>query len=127
MKYKIKITYDTGNSFRKEEGKIDFLDLEFTDLEIAKDNLRRIKEHYLAYMLIKNEWDIREKDRKREIIKAESQDWYVSGRNGEWEYIINLFNNKGETVQEQVFWAGYFESLVCAEIVSDDEGMKIEF
>lgn len=46
MLYKIKIEYKTGNSFgsHDEEGEIEY---KWENLEIAKENLKRIKEHYL--------------------------------------------------------------------------------
>ena len=44
MKYKIKIYYSTGNSFGTYNTET-YLELTFKDLEIAKANLIRIKEH----------------------------------------------------------------------------------
>ena len=49
MKHKIEINYNTGNSFNTERGVKDTLDLEWDDLNVAKENLKRIKEHYTLY------------------------------------------------------------------------------
>lgn len=46
MKYQIKYIYDTGDSFnhyRDEEGVLELIN---EDLNVAKENLKRIKEHY---------------------------------------------------------------------------------
>lgn len=48
MKYTIEIEYTTGNSF-KTERKISNLDFDWENLQIAEQNLNRIKEHWLWY------------------------------------------------------------------------------
>lgn len=49
MKYKIKYDYNTGDSFHEDRDQISYLECIWTNLEIAKNNLRRIKEHYEYY------------------------------------------------------------------------------
>ena len=46
--YQIQINYSTGDSFHTEdrEERIDFV---WTNLEVAKENLQRIEEHYKMY------------------------------------------------------------------------------
>ena len=46
--YRIKISYSTGNSFGSDDT-WDYLELTWKDLDIAKENLQRIKEHYTLY------------------------------------------------------------------------------
>jgi len=50
MKYQIKYTYDTGDSFRKHPNRVGYLEAVWSNLDVAKDNLRRIKEHYEYYI-----------------------------------------------------------------------------
>lgn len=47
-KYKIKISYCTGNSFGSEDTE-DLVELDWDNLDIAKENLQYIKEHYKQY------------------------------------------------------------------------------
>lgn len=73
MRYKIKIEYTTGNSFGSEDAS-DELDLTFENLEVAKDNLRRIKEHYNQYRDCN---DYYKKGKKEDIFKSnENKDWF---------------------------------------------------
>lgn len=48
MIYRIKIEYCTGNSFGSND-EIRCIDLEWQDLNVAKQNLQRIDEHYKQY------------------------------------------------------------------------------
>jgi hypothetical protein len=45
-KYKIKYNYNSGDSFNSYSGLQDFLEIYWENLENAKSNLKRIKEHY---------------------------------------------------------------------------------
>ena len=47
-KYRIKISYQTGNSFGSEDT-TDYLEITWDDIDIAKENLQRIREHYEMY------------------------------------------------------------------------------
>ncbi len=46
--YKIKLYYSTGNSYMSEDV-YDYLELTWKNLNIAKENLQRIKEHYAMH------------------------------------------------------------------------------
>ena len=48
MKYTIEIEYTTGDSFKTEK-KTSNLDFDWENLEVAEQNLNRIKEHWLWY------------------------------------------------------------------------------
>jgi len=74
MKYLIKYNYNTGNSYQIDYGIENVLELEWTNLEIAKKNLKRIEEHYKQYKELE-EWRGRE---KQEILKEnQNKDWFV--------------------------------------------------
>jgi hypothetical protein len=153
-KYKIKIDYLTGNSFGSEDAS-DIIELDWDNLEIAKENLQYINEHYKQYEEC-NSYSFRKSKSKDEIYESnKDKDWFV----GEIKYrtiadkccISNEYyeNNKelcepfyddfyaenciklkadnGNFMQMSCFWCGYFETLHSAEIIIDNNDMKISF
>lgn len=46
--YKIKISYRTGDTFQSSDTE-DFIDMEWNEESIAKENLNRVKAHYAMY------------------------------------------------------------------------------
>jgi hypothetical protein len=111
--YDIKIEYITGNSFGSEETE-NMLDLPTASLDVAKENLKRIKEHYKIYKL-KNNYSSKYKDIKY-------PDFYIQESyedKGIWgiQDGIKLLTDKGER-NYYPFWIGYFELLLGAEIIS---------
>lgn len=153
MIYKIKMDYSTGNSFGSED-MIGYVDLEWTNLNVAKENLQRINEHYKQYN------DISVCRSKKELLalydENRKKDWFVykprliSKLNGcaideneknkigeeNYEYITNdylaqnciiLKTDDGKDYQMSAFWCGYFEQLYSAEIEIDNSDMKILF
>ena len=76
MKYCIKISYQTGNSFGSEDT-FDYLELEWDNIEVAKENLIRIKEHYKFYRSIERSYSSRADNLK--LIKESSvKPWFVN-------------------------------------------------
>lgn len=72
--YRIKYTYDTGDSFSNQYGLESFLELEWNDFDVAKANLKRIEEHYRQYQECHTYYKID----KQEIFKGnENKDWFV--------------------------------------------------
>lgn len=74
--YKIKYTYNTGDSFHTEEGLESFLEFSWENIEVAKANLNRIKEHYKLYKELTNVWDFEQG--QEELKKAAKNDWFAS-------------------------------------------------
>lgn len=96
--YDIEIDYTTGDSFGSER-KTELL-CNPTSINNAKENLKRIKEHY-----------VRCKD----------------NYNTDERYELELVTNEG-TRKISPFWIGYFETLHGAKVVVDeDPDMKFEF
>lgn len=126
--YTIKIDYRTGNSFgcHDEEGKIEG---EFS-LDIAKENLKRIKAHYNLYQIRNNYYSIGLSDKGEKSLKeAQTEPWFYSGDGtyGSWEYELYLLENDGSSKSHSTFWIGYFERLISARIISkipEDDGMN---
>ena len=153
MVYKIKMDYSTGNSFGSED-MIGYVDLEWTNLNVAKENLQRINEHYKQYENISH---CRTMSKKYELYEENiNKDWFVykprlisklngcaidekeKNRIGEEnceyvpddyfaQYCIILKTDDGKDYQMSAFWCGYFEQLYSAEIEIDNSDMKILF
>lgn len=123
--YTIKIYYRTGNSFGSHDEE-DELEGNWT-LEIAKENLKRIKAHYQLYQLRKNYYSISLRDKAEKFLEdARKEPWFSAGSGrSEWEYSLNLLENDGTSKNYSTFWCGYFEQLNSAKIISkiseDDE------
>lgn len=111
MKYKIMISFQTGDSFNSEDRE-ELLELEWNDLSIAKQNLQRIKEHYEYF----TDSFVPRKDRLR-------PDWILS-YDEMAEYSIELLSDDGKIWKIGVYWVGYFEQLYGAEIITDDSDMS---
>jgi hypothetical protein len=151
--YRIKIGYTTGDSFNSYD-KEDYLDLKWSNLDVAKENLRSIKEHYEQYRDItgyrypKKTTDPLEDNKNKpwfvnvpklyskktnNVISEKSKDKVGEGN---WEYrpdsyyaehCMLLKTDIGTTMQISAFWCGMFESLNYAEIEICNDDMRIEF
>lgn len=133
MKYKIKYYYSTGNSFGSED-RSDILELEWDYINVAKANLRRIKEHY-KYYKCKNETrnTYMSKFYKDEIeyckkIEDEKPDWLVTtGNSFDSYHCIILYADNNRPFQFWAPWCGYFERLHSAEIIlPEDDDLSFE-
>lgn len=96
--YDIEIDYTTGNSFWRERS-TELLCNPVTDLSNAKENLKRIKKHYIEC---------------------------ADHRNYHKRYDLKLLTDEGE-ISIVPFWIGHFEYLHGAKIVFDeDSDMQFE-
>lgn len=120
MKYKIKITYDTGDSFKTERGLEEFIEGSWQNLDIVTENLNRIKEHYEYYELCTGyNFGKSEKEVGRLIKEYENKEWYA-GHANDCVYSLKLLLDDGTEYTVSAYqWCGYFESLVGAEIVQE--------
>lgn len=122
-KYKIKVEYSTGNSYGSEDTE-SFIDLEWDNLDIAKENLQAIKEHWGFYREYGGHWFSNHKEKKDYSGKW----WYpeIDGVIGadNIHHCMKLKADNGKTMQQWNFWCGYFEYLIGAEIVTDESDTK---
>jgi len=96
--YDIEIDYTTGGSFSSERLKENICNV-VSDLDKAKENLRRVKKHYIKY-----------------------HDHPNFGK----RYELTLLIDDGERTISP-FWIGYFEELHGARVVTDvDSDMEFE-
>lgn len=150
--YKIKITYTTGNSLGQKSTTED-LELTWENLDNAKDNLNRIKEHYEMHLKLyglpynKTQSILSEHSDKDWFVnklqlynidtqcvidesdkhKCKEQDLKYIHNSHDAEYYLRLKADNGNYMQLSAFWIGYFESLQKAEINTNDEDLEIEF
>jgi len=97
--YEIHIHYTTGDSFNTEEIYGESIGIVTTDIDKAKENLKRI---------------------------AENHNSYINDVSGKYDFKLSLLTDDGER-QVTPFWIGYFETLHKAEIVTiGDDSMKFE-
>lgn len=148
--WKIKIQYRTGDSFGSEETE-DYIDLEWNDLNVIKENLQRIQEHYAFYEDTDSGYR-RPDDFYNQLNENKNKKWFVyspklvksdtkdaidekakSKYDGNWEYVPDPFIcqhylylklDDGTEFKHNAFWCGYFERLRSAEIVLDGSEFK---
>lgn len=123
--YKIKVTYDTGSSFGHEYGLEAYLNYEWKDLDRAKESLKRIHDHYEAYVLIDRLKWLTETELSKKMGDIKKEPWFTRGDSKYWKWNVTLLGDDGPFVHSTGIWCGYFESLVGAEIV--DESMRSEY
>ena len=92
--YGIKVDYITGDSFGSENIYGEDIGIAISDIDKAKENLKRIKEHYLEF-----------------------QDGPNRGRSEP----LKLLLDEREDIILYPFWIGYFETLLGAEIYRLDD------
>lgn len=164
MKYRIKYNYDTEDSFRNDPDNSAFLEMTWENLEVAKQNLQRIKDHYSQYKELRHRSYFSSSKTKEEVLEEnKDKDWFVRKdrifvfekdtpsyywsvdkkdlekckekglgiRYGfdesDAENCIILYTDSGNPWQFWAPWCGYFETLNYAEIVPEEDDMKISF
>ena len=96
--YDILIDYTTGDSFGSNRTPDESLGIVTSDIDKAKENLKRIKDHYAA-----------NKD----------------GNDCDNMFRLELLTDDGVRVITP-FWVGYFETLHGAKIQTSDDDMSFE-
>lgn len=108
--YKIKITYQTGDSFNSHTEE-NLLELDFADYNVAKKNLDAIIEHYRMHQSLTPYHKV---DVPAILNAHKNKDWFVPG---DEEACIVLYTDNNKPFQLCCFWIGCFESLISVEIV----------
>jgi len=128
MKYRIKYNYDTGDSFNHEPDNSETLEMVWENLEVVKQNLQRIKDHYSQYKECRHRSYFKPKTREEIFESNKDKDWFVNETGySESENCIILYTDDGKPWQFWAPWCGYFETLNYAEIVPEENDMKITF
>lgn len=106
MSFNIKVEYETGDSFHTED--TETILESWNSLDIAKENLVRIKEHY--------EWSKAYGDKPKWV-----KPYMPIGNSNMSSYYIALLNDDREEYHVCASWCGYFETLYGASIVQSEE------
>lgn len=110
----IEINYNTGDSFSNHDGLITHLDYSWTNIEIALENLKRIREHYvMVEQLGRNSYP---KGPKEIHDRYKRERWYSEQYP---DFCLMLLDNEEKPFRYSASsWCGYFESLNSARIVT---------
>lgn len=117
-KYRIKVDYSTGDSFHTEDTS-DLVEMDWNDLDIAKENLKRIEEHYKWYTYHNKSYSRFFNDKKID------EPLHHIGL--EYDFQIRYKLDDGTEFFTTCPWCGYFENLQCAEIVVNPEINDMKF
>lgn len=75
-KYRIKYSYDSGDSFNQYPDITGFVEIEWDSIENAKNNLKRIEEHYKQYKELES-WKLSKEDKQNLLLNNSLKDWFV--------------------------------------------------
>lgn len=121
MKYQIKIKYRTGDSEGYEDA-VDTLELEWENLDIAKENLQAIREHYTMYCDAElSLYYSKIGETQQSIIESNKDKWWFVEQYP--KQCIKFKADNNNIMQMSAFWTGYFETLYCAEIVTSESDL----
>jgi hypothetical protein len=113
MIYQIQYHYTTGDSFHSYDTS-DILEVEYKNIETAKEALKRIEEHYKWYEY-KN---VPSYNKKKKVKRPKWWDCSIEkGWTNMEHHMINLPTDNGKDFQIFAPWCGYFETLHWAEII----------
>lgn len=134
-KYVINVNYDTRNSLGRDPDQNEELPIQWDNLEIAKENLKWLKEHkeYFENKGKKYFYSKESELKTKKIIEdAQSKPWYIpinSLYSYPWD--LNLKKDNGDLVEISMsFCMGYFDSINYMEITSpkiDDSDLIVYF
>lgn len=139
MKFYLKASYQTGNSFGSEDAEYES-DFFWTNPIIARRNLRRLNLQYIIYRNCDgykhNFWyhsgiiSRRFKDKQLERYLKKNEYIFADRKMSYSHYQIYLIDDMGVKHSFSSPWIGYFESLDHLEITGiqiDDEGIEDNF
>ncbi len=111
--YKIEVFYRTGDSYNSYDTST-VLEMEWKNIDNAKNALQRIKEHYAWYQFTNDPLYMKRK-------KADEPMWH---KGLEYDFCLSFVLDNGKEVMFSAPWVGYFEDLHSAKILSDDSDME---
>ena len=111
-KYRIKISFRTGNSFNTSDEE-DFLEYEWKNLDAAKKSLKHIKNHYEYYQKHSTEYT-KPAGKLPDGVKWSNELRII---------ILELVADNGAPYRYSSFWTGYFEALheATIELIGDSD------
>lgn len=93
MKYQIKYSYQIGDSFGNQDV-VDILELSWSNLDVAKENLQAIKEHYKMYQEIESlkSWSNKSRDTDQDVLEKYKGNWWFVNKKDRL-FVKNRSNN----------------------------------
>lgn len=93
MKYQIQYSYSTGDSFGNED-RTSILELSWNNLDVAKKNLKAIKEHYKMYKEIEslNSWSNKSGNTNQDVLEKYKDNWWFVNKRDKL-FVKNRPNN----------------------------------
>ncbi len=145
--YNIKIKYRTGNSFNTYDEE-ELIGCSFNQLDCAKKALQSIKEHkeYIDFLegfdfrrkcktdeekralydeISSKEWFFKDPEKTKRMQEETNIDFWL--HDYDWQHHLMIYINGFGFQKISAFWIGHFETIISAEIITDDKNMKIEF
>jgi len=119
-KYTIECYYKTGNSFGSHE-ETTILEVSWDNLDIAKEALKRIKEHWEWYKYEDNKTNYRYFNTDKIVKKPK---WHKVKTKWDEHDLLNLPTDGGVDFQFYPPWIGYFETLRGAKIIVANSDME---
>lgn len=125
MKYEIQIEYQTGNSFGRSDETSVINDISWNDLDVAKENLKRIKNHY-KWINSYDYW----MDEPLSVPKFLKDFWNGKIYNSnnsiscDVKHYIPLLTDNRKIFKCYAFWCGYFEKLYSGKIIGEENDME---
>lgn len=111
--YTIEIYYRTGDSFGSEET-TDTVGCTWKDKDLARQALSDIKAHYNIFH--SSEYN------PKANRKASQKEWYSSEYSSSCLMVVT---DSGVKQRISTFWLGYFESLLEAKVVNDEDDKDV--
>ena len=127
--YTIEIDYTHGDSYHSERSKETIEEFSW-NLETAKINLQRIKEHYQAYNYRNGYVSCMAGKKEKQLLEdIQKKPWFVSIDDMEYKGIFDPWTSNVKLLEDdgtsKVYytgkWTGYFETLHGASIVKTEE------
>lgn len=127
MKYQITVYYETGDSFHTEDTETT-LEMRWENLDIAKENLERIKQHHEYYYDSKKRYTFRYNEKDFYDKWKSVPDFIVIDPRVASFPMLKLKLDNGNEMEMWPMWCGHFERLYGAEIKIDYDknGMRFD-
>ncbi len=106
-RYTIRVDYYSGDSFGSYKHSVK-LEMTWLDLDIAKENFYRIKDHYDWYESI-HDFEMR----GNELPEPE---WHVGIK---YDFCMKIVSDTGKELQFNAFWCDYFGGLTSVELLNE--------
>jgi hypothetical protein len=114
--FKIKVEYETGNSFNKYDAET-ILEDTYTKVETVKENVERIKNNYEYCQNNSDSWNKPEKEKLPNGVVWDDKYRTI---------LLETVDDNGNKFTTYPDWVGYFETLKAIRVIVVGEGLGWE-